>query len=59
MSVENAVAYYDIATIMAVKIFIVQARGFNILINFIFSLTVGQSELKCLSLGSFQCLSNF
>jgi hypothetical protein len=41
MSVENALAYYDIATFMAVKIFIVQAPGFNVLSNFIFLLTVG------------------
>jgi hypothetical protein len=53
MSVENALGYYDIATFMAVKVFIVQAPGFNLLSNFIFSLTVVQSKLESLSLANF------
>ncbi len=53
MSVENALAYYDIATFMAVKVFIVQARSFNLLSNFIFSLTVDKGKIESLSLANF------
>jgi len=52
MAVANTLAYYDKATHTAVKTFIVQTPGVNVITTIIF-LMVGQNKLVCLSLTSF------
>ncbi len=56
---QNPVAYYDMATIIALKSFVVQASGVNVLKLFSFSLGLSKTKLECLSLESFEASLTF